>query len=114
MGLNRSMGKGFMAHPVRKDELLAKAIVIKGRKEWYCLFRSETNVWSRAKRRRCKTDMPAGLHGKHVQALSTRNVRRLVGVVFVEWWTRLHAGMQSPAGRKYRAIVARESQEHGN
>ena len=33
--------------------------------------------------RRSKTDIPAGLHGKHLQAVSTKERSQLVGVVFV-------------------------------
>ena len=29
-------------------------------------------MWSRAKSRRCKPDIPTGLHGKHLHAVSTR------------------------------------------
>ena len=65
--------KGYMAGQVRKDELLAKRVAIGGRREWCDRFCSETNVWTKAKCRRCKTDIPAGLHGKHLQAVSTRN-----------------------------------------
>ena len=64
-----------MSGQERKDELLANMVVIDCGREWYCRLCSETNVWSRAKCRRCKTDIPAGLHGKHLQAVSTRNAR---------------------------------------
>ena len=70
--------KEFMTSQVRKDELLAKAVVIDGRKEWCCRFCSETNVWTGAKCRRCITDIPSGLHGKHLQAVSARNGVRFV------------------------------------
>ena len=60
-----------MAGQVRQEELLAKAFVIDGRKEWFCRFRSETDVWSIAKCRRCKADIPAGMHGKHLQETRT-------------------------------------------
>ena len=76
--------KGFKAGPVRKDKLSAKAVVIAGLKKWYCRFCPETNVWSRAKCRSCKTDIPSGLHGKHLQAAYTRNGR--------SWWASSSPG----------------------
>ena len=50
---------------------------IHGRKERFCRFCSEANVCSRAKCLRCETDIPAGLHAKHLQASFTEEVRRL-------------------------------------
>ena len=41
---------------------------IDGRKEWTCKFRSEPNVWTRWRCRRCYSDILAGLRGKHRQA----------------------------------------------
>ena len=68
-------GKGFMAGQVCKDERLAKTVVTDCRKKWCCCFCSENNVWSIAMCRRYKTDIPTGLNGKHLQAVSTRNGR---------------------------------------
>ena len=67
--------EGYMPGQIRQEELLATAVVIEGRKEWFCRFCSEASVWSSTKCRSCKTDIPAGLHAKHLQALSTKNGR---------------------------------------
>ena len=56
---------------------MAKAIDMNGRKEWFCRSCSESNVCSRAQCLRCNTDIPAGLHAKHLQAMSTEKVRSL-------------------------------------
>ena len=50
---------------------------LNGRKEWYCGFCIAAKVETRAKCQRCKTDIPTGLHGKHVQAWSTKKQARL-------------------------------------
>ena len=60
---------------------MADAITIDGRKEWI-KFCSETNVWTRWRCRRCLTNIPAGLHGKHQKAVSAKNIQdRLPHVV---------------------------------
>ena len=74
-GQQTQKSEEYMSGQIRQEELLAKAVVIEGRNAWYCRFCSETNVWSGAECRRCKTDIPAGLHAKHLQAASSRNVR---------------------------------------
>ena len=74
VGIRRKKRKGHMSGQVRQEELLAKAVVIEARRDWHCRFGSETNVWSRCKIRRCKTDIPAGVHATNLQALSARNV----------------------------------------
>ena len=51
---------GLVPGHVRKGETLAKAVVIDGRNDLYYRSCSETNVWTRAKCRRCKTDIPPG------------------------------------------------------
>ena len=51
------------------QKVLARAITIDGRKEWICNFCSESNVWTRW-RRRCCNNIPAGLRGKHRQAVA--------------------------------------------
>ena len=56
----------------RAERLLASAISIDGRKEWTCKFCSESNVWTRWRRRRCYNDIPAGLRGKYRQAIAAR------------------------------------------
>ena len=71
IAFKRRRERVFMAGQVRKDELLARATVI-GRKEWYCRFCSEANVWTRSKCRRCKTDIPSVFQGKHMQAVSSK------------------------------------------
>ena len=73
--------KGWMAGQVRMEELLAKAVTIDCRKEWYCRFFSETNVWTRSKCRRCQTNIPSVLQGTHLQAVSTK--RKVVGIVII-------------------------------
>ena len=75
-GFQMEKRKGDMAGDVRNEELLAKSITIDGRKEWYCRFCSERNVWTRPECRRCKTSIPSVLQGKDMQAVSTR--RRVV------------------------------------
>ena len=49
------------------------AISIDGRKEWTCKFCSESNVWTRWRCRRCHSDIPAALRGKHRQAVAARS-----------------------------------------
>ena len=56
-------------------KLLAKAVTIDGRKDWYCRFCSETNVWTRSKRRRCQTNILSVLQGTHMQGVSTKSGR---------------------------------------
>ena len=56
----------------RAERVLVSAISIDGRKEWTCKFCSESNVWTRWRRRRCYNDIPAGLRGKYWQALAAR------------------------------------------
>ena len=52
------------------DKLLAEAVTIDGRKEWYGRFCSETIVWKRSRCRRCQTNIPSVLQGKRRQAVS--------------------------------------------
>ena len=83
-----------MAGQVRIEELLAKAVTIDGRKEWYCRFCSETNVWTRSKCRSCQTNIPSVLHGRHQQAVSTKAGRS-------GWRVRRQSvGAQSRLGKK--------------
>ena len=85
-----------MSGQVREDGVLAKAVVIDGRKEWYCRSGSETNVWTKTKCRRCKTDIPSGLQGKPLQAVSTKRGRSWSASS--SWvWRRPYAGVQSRA-----------------
>ena len=55
------------------ERVLASAISIDGIKEWTCKFCSESNVWTRWRCRRCYSDIPAGLRGKHWQAVAARS-----------------------------------------
>ena len=59
-----------MAGQVRMEELLAKAVTVDVRKEWYCRSRTETNVWTISTCRRCQDSV-----AREVQ------VRRLKGGV---------------------------------
>ena len=78
-----------MVGQVRKDELLAGAVVTEGRKEWfYRFFCSETNVWTSAKCRRCKTDILVGFPSI-LQGVVFEECAQLVGgVCFVRWRIR--------------------------
>ena len=72
---DRSEGDGFQTQKregLRKDDILARAIVIDGRKEWVLplLFGDECLG------RRCKTDIPPVLQGKHTQAVLSTTGRR--------------------------------------
>ena len=88
-----------MSGLVRGDELLAKAVVIDGRKEWYFRYCSETNVWTRDKCRRCKADIPR-------VAWKTRASRvheewaQLVGFIVFRRGRRSYAVVQSPVGKE--------------
>ena len=42
------------------------------RKEWYCRFCSETNVWTRSKCRMCQANIPSVLQGEYKPAVSTK------------------------------------------
>ena len=53
---DRSKGEEF-----RMEKILAEAVTVDGRQEWYCRYCSETNVWTRSKCRRCQTKIPAAL-----------------------------------------------------
>ena len=57
------------------EEILAKAVTIDDRKEWYCLFCSDTHVWTRSKCRRCQTQIPSVVQGRHKQAVSNKGGR---------------------------------------
>ena len=62
-----------MAGQVGKEELFGRAITIDGRKEWYCLFCSDTNVWTRS---RCaRLGFRQVLHAEHMQAVSSKSGR---------------------------------------
>ena len=65
-GLQTQTRKGFMASQVRKDGLLAKAVVIDGREGVECLDAIEV-----PKVQDC--DSPSVLQGKHMQAVSAKN-----------------------------------------
>ena len=69
----QEMGGGWIPGQARAEKVLADAITIDGRKEWICKFCSETNVWTRWRCRRCYSNIPAGLQGKHRQAVSAKN-----------------------------------------
>ena len=56
--------KRYTAAAGRREELVAKAL-IDGRKEWVCKQYSETNVWTRAKCRRCSIAIPVELQEKN-------------------------------------------------
>ena len=58
-----------------KSFLQWRSPLIDGRKQWYCRFCSETNVWTRSKCRRCQTNTPSVLQGKHKQAVSKKGGR---------------------------------------
>ena len=72
--------KGSMAGQARMEELLAKAVTVDGRKEWYCRFCSETDVWTTSECLRCQTNIPSLLQGRHKQAVS--NIGMCVSIVF--------------------------------
>ena len=59
--------------------MLADAILTDSRKEWICKFCSESNVWTRWRCRRCHTNIPAMLRGKHRQAVAARTRERPTG-----------------------------------
>ena len=67
--------KEWVGKRPRMEDLLAEAVTIDGRMEWYCRFCSETNVWTRSMCRRYQTSIPSVLQGKYKQAVSTK-VRR--------------------------------------
>ena len=52
---------------------LAEAITVDARKEWTCKFCSESNVMTRWRCRRCYSNIPAWLHGKHRQAVAAKS-----------------------------------------
>ena len=54
MGPGKESAERMLAH-----------ITIDGRKERICKFSSGTNVWTRWRCRRCFSNVPAGLQGKH-------------------------------------------------
>ena len=56
-----------------RSRVLANAESIDGRKEWTCKFCSESTLWTRWRCRRCYGDIPAGLRGKHRQAVAARS-----------------------------------------
>ena len=59
--------KGWLSGQLRAKKIHAGAVTIDGRKEWYCCFCPETNVWTRWRCRRCYTSIPSVLQGKHRQ-----------------------------------------------
>ena len=65
-------GKHKEGKAVRAEKILASAVTIDGRMEWFCKFCSETNVWTRCRCRRCKTNIPSGLQGKYKPAVSAK------------------------------------------
>ena len=69
------------AYGMHVGQVAQGLVVIDGQQEWYCQFCFETTMWSRAKCRRCKTDILAGLRGKRSQAVPTRNGRGWIGFV---------------------------------
>ena len=70
------MADAEKAGQLRAEQLLAEAIAFDGRKEWYCPFSSETNVWTRRRCGRCQTSIPSGLQRKCRQAVSAKAGRR--------------------------------------
>ena len=95
-GFQAQKRKGYVAGHVRKEELLASAITIDGRKEWFYRFCSETNVWTRPTCRRCQTGIPSVLQAKHMQAMSTKSGR---------CWSA-----SSPLGDREDQMLAHEAQ----
>ena len=83
IGFQTAKEKGFVA-AVRQDELLAKAVSTDGSKEWHCRFCSEANVETRAKRRRCKTDIPTGAAWRTFAGSVHKKWEQLVGFVILE------------------------------
>ena len=70
------------------------AITNDGRKEWICKFCSETNVWTSWRCRRCFSNIPAGLRGKHKEAVFGENE---------EWYSASSAssgGERWPSGQR--------------
>ena len=82
-------------------KVLADVITIDGRKEWICKFCSESNVWLRRRRRRCYSNIPAGLR-KHTGRRLRRE--RVSGplVFLVVKWRRGHE-VPNSGGRDSRA-----------
>ena len=72
----RRKRRGWMASQARMEEILAKAVIIDGREEWYCWYCSETNMWTRSKCRRCQTIIP-------IEKPKLDNARRLQGIYFI-------------------------------
>ena len=63
-GFQTQKSKSWIQGKDRAEKVLADAITIDGRKEWICKFCSETNVWTRWRRKRCYSNIPTGLRGK--------------------------------------------------
>ena len=100
MGFKRRNIKGFMAGQVRKDELLSsmagRSVIAVPAPKPTC---GQETIF--------KTDIPAGLHGTHSHAVSTRKERAPSS----SGWRRPYVGVQSSAGRRNSvARVARRNQ----
>ena len=83
-GFQAQKGGSWISGKERAERVLASAISIDGRREWTCKFCSESNVWTRWRCRRCYSDIPAGLHGKHRQAVAARSGGVVYGLHNVE------------------------------
>ena len=74
----------WLSGQVRADEILAEAVIINGRKAWYCRFCSETNVWTRWRCRRCHTSILSGFKGK-VQGSLSKSWRMFFRILLFKW-----------------------------
>ena len=85
-GFQTQKRKGFMAGQV----LFAKAVVIDGRKEWFCRFCSETHVWSRNRHSDgfAWEAFASSFHKKCAQLVCQVGHRRMT-VKIVCWHTKL-------------------------
>ena len=72
----------------RAERVLAEAITIDCWKEWICKFCSETNVLTRWRCKRCFSNIPAGLQGKHKKAIFVKSKGWYSGSSSLEWWRR--------------------------
>ena len=72
-GFQTQRRKSWVPGHIRDDKVLADAITIDGGKDWTCKFCSEANAWTGWCCRRCFSNIPAGLQGKHKKAISAKN-----------------------------------------
>ena len=66
-GLQTQRSKSWIPGKISAEEVLSDAITVDDQKEWQCKF------CSRWRCRRCFSNIPAGLQGKHQKAVSAKN-----------------------------------------